>query len=467
MRLLTDDQLDRINDLSLRLLEEVGLRIDHEEISARLLDAGCRKLVSGHIAFPRGLVADYLARAPHSVRLAAHGNGETVDVCSDGPTVFWTGNALNLVVGREAHAIREDDFIALTRVADALHSVHAAVGPANHDLPAQYRDFVACRMMAEHTGKHLRPCIYTPRGGRAICEMGEVLASPRPLRDWPVISFGYTAVSPLHWTEPGLELFVQTSGYGAPMMVNAEPTAGATAPVTVGGALMLANAEALGGVVILQLLEPGRPVIFNLGFAHAMDMRQAVTRTGGPENGLLHAAGAQLAAFHNLPSAAWMSTESMVADEQAAYEKMTTGLMQSLGGVSVIWGIGQLESQRTMSLEQMVVDDEIARVCLRASRPIATDDDSLAYDLVAGMGSDPQYLGDDHTLARFRDEIMITDLGFVGWRESWQQAGAKTAIERASDRVADILAAEPTPHVSDDKLAELLEIESRWREMLA
>lgn len=466
MKLLSAEQLERINERSLRLLEEVGLRVDHEVVCRRLLQAGCRELGTGMIAFPRELVRESLERAPRSVRLAAHGAGRTVELRAGGETVFWTGNALHIAEGREARPIRESDFIRLTRLADALENVHAPVGPANHDLPPQYRDFVACRLMAQHSGKHLRPCIYTPQGGEAICEMGQVLSAPRSLREWPTISFGYTVVSPLHWTEPGLELFLRTSGFGAPMMINAEPTSGATAPVTLAGTLMLANAEALSGVVILQTLEPGRPVIFNLGFAHTMDMRQAVTRTGAPENGVLHAAGAQLAAHHGLPSAAWMSTESMVADEQAAYEKMTTGLMQALSGVNVIWGIGQLEAQRTLCPEQMVIDNEIAGICLRAARPLATDDEALAYEVVAGMGCEPQYLGHEHTLRHFRDELLLTDLGFVGWRESWQRQGATTAVERARERVEEILGRDPDHHLDQDKERELLRIEQRWCEAL-
>ena len=45
-----------------------------------------------------------------------------------------------------------------------------------------------------------------------------------------------------------------------------------------------------------------------------MDMQTVVMRTGGVENGLLQAAGAEIAAFHGLPSAAWMSTESAMPD---------------------------------------------------------------------------------------------------------------------------------------------------------
>jgi len=466
MSFLSHEQIERMNELSLGLLEEVGLRIDHPQVAGRLLAAGCRELPKGRIAFPRQLVADCLAQCPRTVRLAGT-NGQAADISAGGPTVFWPGNALYFIEDSRSRAITEDDFIKLTRVAGALDNVQAMVGPAISELLPQYRDFVACRIMAQHTGKHLRPCIYTPEGGRAICEMGEALAGPRPLREWPVISFGYTCISPLHWSETGLETFVQTSGYGAPMMINSEPTAGATSPVTLGGSLMLANAEALSGVVILQTLEPGRPCVFNLGFAHTMDMRQAIPRTGAPENGVLGAAGAEIAAFHGLPSASWMSTEAMLVDEQAAYEKMNVGLMHALAGVNIIWGIGQLESQRAMSLEQMVIDDEIAGLCLHAAREIATDDDSLAYDLIAAMAEKPDFLGHEHTLARFREELYHPELSFVGRRQAWEQAGSKTTRERAADKVSEILCAEPEPFLTDDQERELLKIEATWRERLA
>lgn len=466
MSFLSHEQIEEMNQLSLRLLEEVGVRIDHAAVKEKLLAAGCRELPSGMIAFPRELVAECVTLCPKSVRLAGM-NGEAADISAGGPIVFWPGNALYIVEGQEARAITEDDFVNLTRVVEALDNVQAMVGPAISELPPQYRDFVACRVMAQHTGKHLRPCIYTPPGGRAICEMGEALAAPRPLREWPVISFGYTVISPLHWAETGLEMFVQTSGFGAPMMINSEPTAGATSPVTLSGTLMLANAEALSGVVILQTLEPGRPCVFNLGFAHTMDMRQAVPRTGAPENGLLGAAGAEIATFHGLPSASWMSTEAMVVDEQAAYEKMQVGLMHALAGVNIIWGIGQLESQRAMSLAQMVIDDEIAALCLHAVRGVKTDAESVAYDLIASLAEKPDYLGHAHTLSRFRVELYHPDLGFVGRREGWEKAGAKSTRERAADQVAEILAEEPEPFLTDDQERELLDIEQAWRERLA
>lgn len=466
MHFMTPDQLSRINARSLDLLEEIGLRIDHGEVTRRLLAAGCRELPSGMIAFPRKLVAECVEQAPSEVLLAPV-QGEPARIGPGGDVVFWTGNALHYVQGSEARPITEPEFVALTRVTDALEHTRAAVGPTISEIPAQFRDFVGCRLLAQHTRKHLRPCIYTPRGGAAIVEMGRVLADPWPLRERPVVSFGYTVVSPLHWTEPGLEMFLQTSGHGVPMMINAEPTAGATSPVTLAGTLMLANAEALSGVVIVQTLEPGRPCVFNLGFAHTMDMRHAITRTGGPENGLLGAVGAELARFHGLPSASWMSTESMVCDEQAAWEKTTVGLMHAMAGVNIIWGVGQLESQRALCPEMMVIDDEIAGIALRAARLPDTDDAGLAYDVVASMGARPDYLAHEHTLAHFRSELFEPSLGFVGRRERWEEQGCRTSVERARERVAEILA-EPAESLLDGDIeAELLRIEDHWRGELA
>jgi len=466
MHFMTPDQLTRINDRSLDLLEQVGLRIDHAEIARRLLAAGCRELPSGMIAFPRELVAECVEQAPSEVLLAPV-QGEPARIGPGGDVVFWTGNALHYVEGDQARPITEPEFVALTRVTDALEHTQAAVGPTISEIPAQFRDFVGCRLLAQHTRKHLRPCIYTPRGGAAIIEMGHVLADPHPLRERPVVSFGYTVVSPLHWTEPGLEMFLQTSGHGVPMMINSEPTAGATSPVTLAGTLMLANAEALSGVVIVQTLEPGRPCVFNLGFAHTMDMRHAITRTGGPENGLLGAVGAELARLHGLPSASWMSTESMVCDEQAAWEKTTVGLMHAMAGVNIIWGVGQLESQRALCPEMMVIDDEIAGIALRAARPPDTDDAGLAYDVVASMGARPDYLGDPHTLAHFRSELFEPSLGYVGRRERWEAAGAQKAVQRARARVGEILAEPAESLLDEDTEAELLRIEDHWRRELA
>ena len=225
---------------------------------------------------------------------AVAGDGDPMDVC---------------VISERP--IERADFIDICRVVEKLDMIRATVGTSLADYPPCSRDFVGTRLMAQYTTKHMRPCIYTPTGTIAMREMAQAILGSRAPAECPIVSFGFTAVSPLRWSEVGLESFRLSSGHGIPMMVNSEPVSGATGPVTPAGALTIANAEALAGTVIVQLLEPGRPTIFNLGFAHTLDMRTTVTRTGSPECALIQSAGAQLARFHGMPSAAWSRSARM------------------------------------------------------------------------------------------------------------------------------------------------------------
>lgn len=467
MPLLSPEQLDRINDTSLRLLENVGLRLEDEQTVALLLAKGARPGDrAGMIRFPRPLIAEALAAAPKTVRLASM-DGTHVDLTANGPSVCWTGNAMFAAEGRTARPIDERFFVNLCRVGQALPRLHAVVGPMIAEYPSYSRDFVGLRLLAENTTKHLRPCIYTPDGTLAMREMGEVLAGGATLRERPVYSLGYTSVSPLTWSPVALEVFRKSSGHGVPIMINAEPVAGATGPVTIAGSIALANAEALGGLTILQLLEPGRPCVFNLGFNHGFDMRTAVTRTGSPECALLQAGGGEIARSHNLPSASWASTESMCADEQASYEKVIMGLMHALSGVNIIWGMGQLESQRAISLPQLVIDDEIMAMVLRLQRGIAVTEDTLAYDVIAELGHKADYLGHNHTLDHFRTEAVYPTVAWTDRREPWQEAGAQSLVERAEARVAEILQGEAPRYLSADSERELRKIQERWLSRLS
>jgi trimethylamine--corrinoid protein Co-methyltransferase len=371
-----------------------------------------------------------------------------------------TGNALYLTRGRARRELASADLADLARIVDACANIHGMVGTSIADCPPAGRDFVGFRLMAQNTGKHLRPCIYTPQGGRTVVEMAQVLLEGSSLRERPTVSTGFSILSPLHWTALALGVFKQTAGFGVPVMINSEPLGGATAPVTLAGCLVTGDADTLSGLVINQLLEPGRPCFYNLGFAHVMDMASAMALTGSPENALLQAAGADLARFHGLPCASWMSTESMCMDAQAAFEKMVTGLAHAAAGVNFIWGAGNLESTLAMSPEALVVDDEIAGYFLRFQRGITVDEESLALDVIKSVGISGDFLTAPHTLQHFREVLSRAQLANRRRRAHWEAKGARTLEELAQERVAAILAAEPKSYLDAHQEAELKRIEA-------
>ena len=455
MSILTAEECARIHAGSLDVLERLGIRVDDDGILALLRRHGARDGGEADtVRLPRELVAECLATCPPAARFADRSGGQR-ELGPGGPAVFWTGNALHLAEGRARRELLTADLAMLTRVADACPEVDGMVGTSVADVPPGARDVVGFRTMAAHTAKHLRPCIFTPAGATAIIEMGQVLAGGTPLGQQPLVSFGYSIVSPLHWSATGLGVFRNTAGHGLPLMINSEPMGGGTAPVTLAGSLVLANAYALSGIVIAQLLERGRPVIYNLGFAHVLDMSTSVALTGAPENALLQSAGAELARFHGLPSASWMSTEAMLPDGQAAWEKMQTGLAHATHGVNIVWGAGNLESTLCMSAEMLVLDDEIIAAIRRFTRGIGVSDETLALSLIQEVGHSGDFLSTDHTLRHFKEEIRHSRFPTRSKRDAWDRQGRRTIEEKAAARVREILGAEPRGYLSPEQDREL------------
>ena len=223
-------------------------------------------------------------------------------------------------------------------------------------------------------------------------------------------TLGYSIVSPLTWTETALELFYRTRGYGIPVMINSEPLAGGTSPVTLAGSLAMADAEVLSGIVINQVIEPGRPCIYNSGFAHVFDMMTTLVLTGSPENALLQAAGAEMAQYHGLPSASWALSDSAMLDSQASSEKLLTALIHTLSKVNMVWGIGNIETSKTISPEIAVIDNELIGNCKRFSERFIVDEEHLAFNLIKEIAFNGSFLESAHTLEHFQEEIRYSDL---------------------------------------------------------
>jgi trimethylamine--corrinoid protein Co-methyltransferase len=460
MEPLSAESVRRVADAARALLEDPGVMLEDDEVVARMVAAGARPGAGPFVVrLPGALVDDCLARAPRRFLLADR-RGTRREVEPDSPSLFWTGAALFILDERGLRPIGRSDLSAFTRVVDALPQVDGVVGTVVEDAPPPDRDFAGIRVMAGATRKHLRALSFSPRGGEALLEMGRVLAGSAGLKANPVISMGFTAHGPLRWTSLALGVFKTTAGHGVPVTVNGEPMAGASAPVTLAGTAAVGTAEILAGIAVNQVLEPGRPCFFNLGFSHVMDMRTGFAVTGGAENCLLAVAGAQIARHFGLPSASWMCSDSLLVDGQNALEKSLAAVTHASARVSVIWGVGQLESEKTLSAVQAVIDDEIAAAARRYAAGFSVDDAGLALDEIRRVGIAGSFLGSEHTLAHFRGAVR--EPRHLVRAQRGTEPARRAMLESAQAFVSGIHAQPGEPCVGEAEGEELERIERRF-----
>lgn len=470
LQILSESEKARIHEAAMSILNDTGVRIRNKTIYDMLLAEGGNPDKSDNLRvyLPEKMVNSFMTLCPRQFVIKDRMGHENV-IQSKGKSLYYTANATQYLRGtgkKKAMEVGVNEFTDFVRVADKLENIHGIVGTSLKEYPPNCRDFAGFRIAAQYSYKHLRPCIYTPSGAEAIIEMADIILDGRPLKDNMFFTLGYSIVSPLTWTETALDLFYRTRGYGIPVMINSEPLAGGTSPVTLAGCLALADAEVISGIVINQIIEPGRPCIYNSGFAHVFDMMTTLVLTGSPENALLQAAGAEMAQYHGLPSASWALSDSSMLDSQASFEKMLTTFVHTLSNVSIVWGIGNIETSKTISPEIAVIDNEIVGNCLRFKDRFKVDDEHLALDLIKENAFNGSFLESMHTLEHFREEIRYTDFLNRSNRGMWQKAGSMSLEEKAEQKVNEILGKKHEYYLTGRQIEKLESVELKWKHKL-
>lgn len=451
------DTAERIHAASLDLLNNPGIRLEHPGIIDLMLRHGAKAgIAADTVRIPAGLIDQALFTAPETVELAdRRGNGRVIRP-EGGRAAVWSVPGMNLgLADGSVRPFNSADMAAAARLLDHLPQVDGVFGLSMDDVSPQVRDVVGLRIMAENTAKHIRVLCFTPAGATMLREMRAVIG------DCPWFSIGFTAHGPLRWTRLGLDIFANSAGCGIPVSLNGEPMAGVSGPVTLAGSAAVGNAEILAALVVNQLLEPGRPCIYNLGLAHIFDMRTSIAVTGAPENHLFAGLSAAMGRFYRLPSCSWVSTDSVCPDSQAALEKSIGFLTHMQQGVSLVWGVGQLESEMTFSPAQAVIDNEILAYSRRFLRGIETNDETLAVDTTRSVGIGGDYLATDHTLEHFRTELFEPDMLFRKRRPDWVAGGSHPLHQVAADRAAQLAQLTPVDaQLTEEQSASLRALEA-------
>ena len=251
---------------------------------------------------------------------------------------------------------------------------------------------------------------------------------------------------PLHWSDFAAQNLVDLARAGIPAEIISVPLAGATAPVTLAGAVVQHAAECLSGIVIHQLAAPGAPVVWG-GAPAIFDMRTGTTPMGAIETAMLNAACAQVGKSLGLPTHGYLcGSDSKRIDAQAGLEAGMGALVGVLAGINMISGAGMLDFLASQSAEKLVVDAEAIGAARRLGRGITAGTDSLAAAMFAQTGLRGEFLKLKETRQLFRTEqhIPSTVIDRTTLR-SWEEQGSPDTLARSGARVDQLLASYQRP----------------------
>ena len=436
---LSGDQLGAIHEASMTVLEDYGIEVLSERVRASFRGAGARVDDSHGIVRPdRELVLDLVARAPGAFSLTPRNPNRQLEV--GGAHIHFgmvsgPPNVHDCVNGRRPGNFA--DYERLVQLGQTFNAIHffgnQSVAPI--DLPAQTRHLDTYRASLILSDKVFSA---VPIGRGRVRDAVEMVArarglSLRELAISPSLFGNININSPRKLDEAMSEGALALAEYGQAVIVTPFTLMGAMTPVTLAAGLVQQNAEALFGIAMVQLFFPGTPVVYG-GFTSNVDMRSGAPAFGTPENAKANLAGGQLARHYGLPYRSSGCNASNTADAQAVYETQMSLWSAVLGNGNLLYhAAGWLEGGLVASFEKVIIDVEILQnlTCLFSKPKVNTEE--LALDTIGAVPPGGHFFGTEHTMQRYESAFYQPLLSDWQNNESWVEAGAKDATQRATD----------------------------------
>ena len=462
LKVLTDDRIGAVIDDALRILEDVGVAVEHTEAVELLAGAGAKISDDGtRVHIPADLCQQCVASAPSEFSLYDRDGNNPITIGGE-TTHFDPGSAALTLYDYERGEIRDPDtkdvvdFAVLTDRISAYDCQSTGVIPA--DVPAALADRFRLLISLIY-GK--KPVITGTFSHDGFETMHALLCAVRgghdDLAKKPLALFDCCPTAPLSWSELTCDALISCARNGIPAEIVSMPLTGATAPVTLAGAIVQHAAENLSGIVIHQLAGKGSPVVFG-GAPSCFDMRKATTPMGSVETMLIDASYAHVGKKLGLPVHTYLGlSDAKLPDYQAGFETGMGVVVAALAGVNVVSGPGMLNFVGTQSLEKLVLDGEICAMAKRLIDGVDFSDSSAAIDVIRRHADDKSFLTDDHTRANFRKEVYFpSDVIDRGSQGDWESTGRLDSLARAHAKIPELIEAEPI-EVPDAQLVDELE----------
>jgi trimethylamine--corrinoid protein Co-methyltransferase len=444
---LSDDQVERIHNASLEILDRTGVCLYEPEALDLLKKAGIAVSEENRVRIPPGMVEWALSIAPRRVVLCDR-SGRRVMPLERNNVFFGPGSDCPNVLDHRTGERRPgtvQDIVEGIRVCDALPNMDFLMSICiASDVEQQVADRHQMRAMLMNSTK---PILFVTTGFEGCVdavEMAQIVAGgEKELRRNPICACYINVTSSLRHNAEALQKLLFMAERGLPTTYTPVVLRGINGPVTAAGAMALANAGELAGLVLAQLKREGSPVILTGGVNDMLDMRTMRDVYAAPENRVMLV---ELAHYYGLPIFGLAgASDAKLPDEQAAAEAAFSLILETLCGAQMVHDVGYLEGGMCNSLEQMVICDELIHYVKRFMQGLEVSEETLALDVIDEVGPHGDFLGTKHTKRHYRED-WYPSLFDRNSFESWAAAGGKTLRQRASERVEEILAGhEPEP----------------------
>ncbi len=444
---LDEAQIKSIYDTAIRILAELGMAESPRALTEQALARGATINHWGRLCFPGTMVEDIIAKAAKTIPF--YGRDSRHDFEIGGDSVYYgTGGAAVQTLDLDTKIYRPStlrDLYDFTRLIDTLNNVawftRCCVATDIADNFAL--DVNTAYALLKGTKKPLGTSFFVADHVAPVVDMFDlVLGGTGKFRQRPFCKAHISPViSPLRYGADAVEVAVAAMAHGMPLNNIVAAQSGATSPASIAGMLASTLAETLAALVMVNVFNPGYPMIFS-NWPFVIDLRTGAFCGSGGEITLLNAASAQLSNWLGLPSGVACSmADSKAVDAQMGAEKALSSLATGLAGANMIYeSSGMMASLLGVSFEAFLIDDEMLSHVYRVLRGVEVNEETLGFEAIReAVTGEGHFLGGSHTMNAMERDHYYPKLADRDEPRTWARLGAKDLWQRAHEKVKQIL----------------------------
>jgi trimethylamine--corrinoid protein Co-methyltransferase len=446
VKVIGEDQYQRIHDASLKILSEVGFRFECEEALEIFKQHGAR--VEGkNVYMPSTMVEKALRTVPSKFKWLARNEqnsivlGEGYDVEPNVGCVYIQ----DLDNGRRAGKLEDYANVQKLHQSSTITTIVGANPIATCDIPADDQHLYMIYETVKNTDKPLIGlCVKKQHVLESFKMIELAMGKENILDDNVCIAVSVNPLSPLAYSVNTTESIIEYARKRQVVMILPDIMAGITGPVSLFGTIVAQNAEILAGIVLTQLVSPGAPVVAG-PCSSTCNMKYANYISGTPDMMLIDVAGLQMFhEFYHIPTRIMTGmTDSKAVDIQAGYETMENMVMGILSGAHIIHEcLGVLDAIMTLSLEKFIIDEEMLSRVFKIAEGIDVSDEAMSMDIIKEIGTSGSYITHQNTFDHFTELWRPTVSDWDPYAE-WEGKGSPDILVKANKMWKERLANAP------------------------
>jgi trimethylamine--corrinoid protein Co-methyltransferase len=438
---LSEDQKETIFHAMLKVLQDTGAHVHHEEAREIFKKHGCK--VDGlNVCIPPQVVRKALQSLPLMTTIYDWEGNERIyaeenrSYFGPGPTLVYFRDPETM----ERRKCLRKDATTVARVCDALPNIEFVEGLITiSDVTRGTDDVIEFADMIQNTTTPIMAWAYQRGGARDIHRIGCIMAGgEEAFKKKPNYILYSEPISPLVSDFHAIDKLIYCAEHRIPQDYSPCAIGGATVPATHAGQLVVALSESMVGVVLSQLISPGTCIILG-GVQSILDMRRGIYSYGAPELNVLCGGLTEMARYCGLPMFGTSGcTDTKVMEIQSGIEAALQIHTSMLTGANFVHDNGYTESGKTGDIFQTVMDDEIISMARIIEQGIEVSDETLALKEINNVGPGGHYLYEDHTMKWFRKHWRPSLMNRQSY-EDWVKEGSETMKDRIIKKTRDII----------------------------